>query len=181
MLDLIIGSHAWFARKGTTVDSVVVSSAALPVHASTVADWVKFPSIAQWQPKIDKTEVKLRAPITGGGKYGLRKTMLINSTLTHAFQLQEFSALEFELLFGAASINSGSGAFVPNSRTENIEGWVHVKNYNQDNEIIAVSDFWASISVEPFQFGEKIEPHALMAEVIANTLNAGVLTVANLS
>lgn len=176
MKDLILGSNIWFAREGSTVDAVVVTSAALPVFATTKADWTKLGSVEQWEPKREQTVVKRRAAPEGFGKYQVRKVFQLSSALTHAFGLQEFTKTEFEILLNAASVDPGTGAYVPNSRGQQIEGWLHLESYDHEDNIIVSEDAWVSLSVESFQFGENLNPHTLMAEVLVNSLNAGFIT-----
>jgi hypothetical protein len=173
MKDLILGANIWFARVGSSVNSTTVSAASLPVFSSTKADWLKLGSVEQWEPQREQNIVKRRAAPEGKGKFQTRKIFQLGSTLMHAFGLQEFRLLEFEMLLNAASINSSTGAYVPNSRGSQIEGWLHLENYDQDDNKIIEEDSWVSLSVQPFQFGENLNPHTLMAEVLNNSLNAG--------
>lgn len=177
MKDIIIGSHAWFARVGSTVDGSPVVSTALPVFATTKADWTQLGSIEQWEPKIEQNKVTRRAPVAGGGKYEDRKEFILDSKLTHAFAIQQFGELEFELLSNADGLTAG--AYVPNSRSEGIEGWLHRDSFDQSGNLIDTSDTWVSLTMESFQFGENLNPHTLMAKVLGNVLNVG--TIANLS
>jgi len=164
MKDLILGANVWFARLGSTVNSAAVVPTVLPVFSTTKADWTKLGSVEQWE-----------AP-AGFGKYQTRKIFQLGSTLTHAFGLQEFRRLEFELLLNAASVHVSTGAYVPNSRGTQMEGWMHVENYDQEDVKILEEDAWVSLSIDSFQFGENLNPHTVMAEVLFNSLNAGVIT-----
>jgi len=174
--DIILGSNIWFAREGTTVGGVVVSASALPVFSSTKADWQKLGSVEHWDPKTANTYVDRRAAPAGTGKYQTRARLLLSSKLSHAFSLQEFSALEFELLLNAASIAPSTGAYTPNSRGSALVGWLHLENYDQNNVKILDDDSWVQLDVQSYSFGEKLDPHTLMAEVLYNSLNAGHLT-----
>ncbi len=176
MKDLIIGSNIWFARLGSTVGGSPVVSTTLPVFTSTKADWQKLGSVEQWEPRREQNIVKRRAAPEGKGKYQVRKVFQLGSTLMHAFGLQEFRRTEFEILLNAASVNSSTGVYVPNSRGEQIEGWLHMENYDQTDTVILVEDCWVSLSMDSFQFGENLNPHTLMAEVLVNSLNLGTLS-----
>lgn len=176
MKDLILGSNIWFARLGSTVGGSPVVATALPVFSSTKADWAKLGSVEQWEPRREQNLVKRRAAPEGKGKYQTRKIFQLGSTLTHAFGLQEFKRLEFEILLNAESIHASTGAYVPNSRGTQMEGWLHLENYDQGDVKIIEEDSWVSLSIESFQFGENLNPHTLMAEVLINSLNAGNLT-----
>lgn len=174
--DIILGSNIWFAREGSTVGGIVVSPSALPVFSSTKADWLKLGSVEHWDPKSTRTWVDRRAAPAGKGKYQTRTRIPLSSKLSHAFALQEFSALEFELLLNAASIHSTTGAYVPNSAGAPLVGWLHLENYDQNDVKILDDDSWVQLGMESYQFGEKLDPHTLMAEVLYNSLNAGHLT-----
>lgn len=173
MKDLILGANIWFARLNSTVNAVTVSPAALPVFASTKADWTKLGSVEQWEPQREQNLIKRRAAPEGKGKYQTRKIFQLGSTLMHAFGLQEFRKLEFEMLLNAAEIDASTGVYVPNSRGSQIEGWLHLENYDQHDVKIIEEDSWVSLSIQQFQFGENLNPHTLMAEVLVNSLNAG--------
>jgi hypothetical protein len=179
MKDIIIGTHLWFARVGATVDEETVSAAAMPDPATTLAEWLKLGSVEQWEPRLEQTKVTRRAPKTGGGKYVDRKEFILGSSLTHAFGIQEFGVLEFELLANAAEVDSETGEYVPNTRTEGIEGWAHRKSYDQNGDLIDVSTAFVSVTMDSFQFAENLNPHTLMMKVIDNALNEGV--IANLT
>lgn len=179
MKDIIIGSHLWFARVGSTVDGDPVTSAAMPDPATTLGDWLRLGSVEQWEPKLEQQKITRRAPTSGGGKYVDRKEFILGSSLTHAFAIQEFGVLEFELLANAASVDSGTGEYVPNTRTEGIEGWAHRKSYDQNGDLIDVSTTFVSVTMDSFQFAENLNPHTLMMKVIDNALNEGV--IANLT
>jgi hypothetical protein len=176
MKDLILGANVWFARLGSTVNSAAVVPTVLPVFSTTKADWTKLGSVEQWEPRREQNLVKRRAAPAGFGKYQTRKIFQLGSTLTHAFGLQEFRRLEFELLLNAASVHVSTGAYVPNSRGTQMEGWMHVENYDQEDVKILEEDAWVSLSIDSFQFGENLNPHTVMAEVLFNSLNAGVIT-----
>lgn len=175
MKDLILGANVWFIPNGTMISGDPVTSAALPVFSSTKASWFKLGSVEQWEPRREQNIVKRRAAPVGKGKYQTRKIFQLGSTLTHALGLQEFSRLEFELLLNT-TINPSNGEYVPNSRGSQPEGWLHLENYDQDDLKILEEDAWVSLSVDSFQFGEALNPHTLMAEVLVNSLNKGILT-----
>lgn len=174
--DLVIGSNIWFARLGSTVASATVVSTALPVWSSSKADWTKLGSVTHWEPKTNITWVDLRAAPSTKGKYQLRKRLPLNSRLIHNFALQEFEKLEFELLLNAATIDASTGVYVPNSRGGTLEGWLHLDCYQQDDVKILDEDSWVQLSMDSYQFAEKLEPHALVAEVLLNSLNHGTLS-----
>lgn len=172
--DIILGSHIWFAREGATVDSSTVVSTALPVFATTKADWLKLGCVEQFEPQVNRNTVKRRCPVADGGKFATRKEIQLSSELTLNFGLQEFTEINFEMLLNSDEPNAG--AFVPNAGGSLIEGWLHVDAYDQENDKIIDLDSWVSLKQDSYQFGETLNPHTLIAEVLNNSLNAGVLT-----
>lgn len=174
--DLIVGSHLWFARNGVTIGAQTVSETALPVFSSTKAQWLKLGSVEEFEPRKSQNVIERRAPITDGGRYETRKKIPLTNKLELAFSIQEFEQINFEMLFAAASVDPGTGAFVPNSRRDFIRGWLHLENYDQDNSKLLDLDVWVELDQEPFRFGENLNPHALIAEVLGNTLNDGAFT-----
>lgn len=172
--DIILGSHIWFAREGATVDSAAVVSTTLPVFASTKADWLKLGCVEQFEPTVTRNSVKRRCPGANAGKYGVRAEILLSSDLTLNFGLQEFNEINFELLFN--SEEPSSGAFVPNAAGVLIEGWLHIDAYDQADDKIIDLDAWCSLKQDSYQFGENLNPHTLIAEVLNNSLNAGTFT-----
>ena len=174
--DIILGSNIWFAREGATVGGSAVVSTALPVFSSTKADWLKLGCVEHWDPKPQMTWVDRRAAPEGKGKYQTRTRIPLSSRLTHAFGLQQFEKLEFELLLNAASIHATTGVYVPNSRGVPLVGWLHLENYDQGDVKIIDEDTWCALTMDSYQFAEKLDPHTLMAEVLSNSLNHGTLT-----
>ncbi|MEM1083221.1 MAG: hypothetical protein AAGI48_03795 [Verrucomicrobiota bacterium] len=174
--DLIVGSHIWFAREGSTVDSTAVVSTALPVFATTKADWLQLGCVEQFEPNVSRNSVKRRCPQADGGKYGVRKEIVISSDLTLNFGLQEMEELNLELLFNSNTPDPGDGSFVPNAQGSLIEGWLHLDSYDQDNVKIVDLDAWVSLKQDSYQFGENLNPHTLIAEVLNNSLNNGNFT-----
>ncbi|MCU0797566.1 MAG: hypothetical protein MUF31_16725 [Akkermansiaceae bacterium] len=177
MKDLILGVHIWFARDGATIDGDVVDAATLHDFATTEDEWLQLPSVEAFEPRFNKQVVKRRSPVAGGGRFGVRKTIPISTELTYAFDVQEWSKLLFELLFGAASIASPSGEFKPGTMTEPVAGWLYLKGYGQEDELILDGPARVELTVEPHKFGENLNPHALLAEIIVgNELNDHALT-----
>lgn len=176
MKDIIGGAHAWLARDGVTIGGDVVNEETLPDFTTTEAEWLKLPSVEGFEVKFNKNTVKRRAPVTGGGRYGVRKTIQLGTELTYAFDLQEWDALTMEMLFGADAIGVG-GAFKPGLQLDPIAGFLHVKLYDQSDTLIIAGAVRVELSVDAFKFGENLNPHALMAEVIVgNALNTHALT-----
>lgn len=183
--DLIIGSNIWFIRDGTVIagedpdPGTIVSPDVQPAFATTKEHWLKLGSVENWEPRTTTEWVSRRAAPEGKGKYQTRIRLPLSSSLTHAFGLQEFSELDFELLLNAATIDSSTGEYVPNSRGEALVGWIHIEGFNQGDLEIINETSWVQLSKEAFQFGENLNPHTLMAEVLYNELNEG--KISNLS
>ncbi|MBK1884884.1 hypothetical protein JIN85_20910, partial [Luteolibacter pohnpeiensis] len=176
MKDLVLGSHLWFARLGSTIDGTVVTESAVPIFATTKAEWLKLPSCEQWEPRPPSNFVSRRAPGTGTGTYGVRTRIpLGGDDFTHAFNVQEFGKLDFELLLNAASVDQATGAYVTNTKVEPVVGWLHRQALHGET-IIDEADELVQLTSEAFQFGENLNPHALIATVLNNTLNAGKIT-----
>jgi hypothetical protein len=177
MKDLILGVHLWFARDGATIDGDVVDEATLPDFATTEDEWLKLPSVEGFEVRFNKQVVKRRAPVAGGGRFGVRKTIPISTELTYAFDVQEWSKMLFELLFGADAIASPAGTFVPGTMTEPIGGWLYLDAFSHEDQRIVAGAVRVELTVDAFKFGENLNAHALLAEVIVgNELNEHTLT-----
>lgn len=83
----------------------------------------------------------------------------------------------FELLFGADAIASPAGTFVPGTMTEPIGGWLYLDAFSHEDQRIVAGAVRVELTVDAFKFGENLNAHALLAEVIVgNELNEHTLT-----
>ena len=177
MKDLILGIHVWFARDGATIDGDVVDSATLSDFATTNDEWLQLPTVTAFEVRFNKQVVKRRGPVPGGGRFAVRKTIPISTELTYAFDVQEWDKLHMELLFGAAAITSPSGTFVPGTMTAPVAGWLYMDAFSHEQQRIVAGAVRAELTVDAFKFGENLNDHALLAEVIVgNELNEHTLT-----
>ena len=171
--DLIIGSHVSFARAGVDVGGVIPSRTVMP---TSDADYTSLGCAEDYEPKVDKEYIERRCPKTGGGKFRTRKKIPIKHSQVMAFSMQEWSKLTLVELLHNAETPNAAGEFVPNSRDEAVEGWLHVQNYDQNDDKILDMHVYVSLDVESYKFGENLDPYALMAEVLSSELNDGLAT-----
>lgn len=169
MKDLIIGSHISFARESETSTDILKPEAGVAYTA--------LGCVEQYDPQVTKDTVKRRCPADGGGKYSTRKNIVMNQEMEMNFSIQEWDEMTLvEILHNAETPTAG--AFVPNSRAENVRGWLHIENYDQNDEKILDMFVWCELSIDSYQFGETLDPYALRAEVLKSALNSG--TVSNI-
>jgi hypothetical protein len=177
MKDLILGVHLWFARDGETIDGDVVDAATLPDFATTNDEWLKLPSVEGFEPRFKNQVIKRRSPVAGGGRFGVRKTIPISTELTYAFDVQEWDKLHMELLFGTAAIASPAGNFAPGTMIKPVAGWLYLDAFSHEDQRIIAGAVRVELTVDAFKFGENLNAHALIAEVIVgNELNEHTLT-----
>jgi hypothetical protein len=172
---LIIGSTWRYCRAGDTIDGSVVSATYKP-DIDPLANWTAGPTIEQSQiVPIRGTTIVRRGPINGG-RYGDKAALVIGRALEVKLSLQEFTPLAFELLFNAPAALTADAAYLPNQKTaaETLI-WAKLQMYNHDDTNIHNCDLWCAVSMEPYQFGEKLDPYALTLRVLHSDYNTGVL------
>jgi hypothetical protein len=172
MKDLILGCHLLFAREGETIDAVVVSADAKP-DTTPSTNYTAFPTVEDWEPKVDRQFVERRRP--SPGTYQTRKKIPLRTTTTHAFSLQEFTMLTLaELLLGGNK--PVSGVFVPGERSELLRGWWIVQGYDQLNDEIVALNIWGEARIDSYKFGERLDPYAVIIEQLYSPLNTGLIS-----
>lgn len=172
MKDLILGNHLLFARAGDVIDGVTVGPEARP-DTTPETNYTKLPTVENWEPRRTAQRVIRRAP--NPGRYEDRKTLLLNKQMEHAFSLQEWSELTFaEMLLGGNK--PVAGVFVPNERDEEVTGWFIVQSYDQDDNLIAALNIYGEARVEPYRFGERLDPYALVIRQLKSSLTTGEVT-----
>lgn len=173
MKDLIIGSHAFFIPEGTVIDGVTVARDAKP-DASPETNWTDFKigSVERLQVQNTGTAVDRWAP--NPGVYQIRKRLMTQRQITYTLGLQEWDELTLvRLLFGGGE--PSGGVFVPGSQQNDVEGWLKIQSYDQNNDIILTIDTWTAIRVEDFTFQNSVEPYNLIGQVLSSELNVGQL------
>lgn len=171
--DLILGGHLFCAREGETIDSVVMSATVKP-DTTPESNWTTSHTIGcvsafEMRPTVETQELRCPSP----GKYKTRQKRVISSSLEMAFQIQEFGKLEFELLMNSDVKIPSGGAFIPDGLTDLVRGWWKFQSYDSDDTNILNFDVWAEARIEPYQFGEQLDTHALILTVLDSTLNTG--------
>ena len=172
--DLIIGAHIGFAREGDVVDTVTVAVDAKPDNDPTT-NYTPLGCVEQYEPTTSRDVIERRCPVAGGGRYRTRKRIPMNQKMTQNFSIQEWDEMTLvELLHNADK--PVAGAFTPNSRDEFVRGWLHIENFDQNDNLILDMYVWVELSIDSYQFGEKLDPYALKAELLESALNSGDVT-----
>lgn len=171
MKDLILGSNGWIARAGSVIDGITVGPEAKP-DTSPETNWTKLPSIERFEPNRTVQRVKRMSP--NPGVYKTRKVINTGAELTLNFGLQEFTPMMLaELLLGGTQ--PVAGVFEPNGRGIDLEAWLKLQAYDQDNIRIITLDVYVALSIASYQFQNGIEPYTLVAEVLYSSLNSGLI------
>lgn len=169
MKDLILGLHLRLARAGKVIDGVTVSESAKPDGVPD-ENYTVVASVQAWQPKRTVNRIVRRSPSIG--KYEDRATFLTNKQMEYAFDLQEWGEMSFaELLLGGNE--PVDGVFVPNEADEDVKGWWMIMGYDQDDNQIVALNIWGEARVEPYKFGETLNPYALIVRQLKSSLNVG--------
>ena len=168
MKDIIIGSNLLFCRAGTVIGGIPTGPEAMP--DTSPGNYIKFPSITDWAPKVTRNIVERRAPAPG--RFQRRKSIILNTQVTHAFSLQEFTETTLaELVLGGEK--PVAGVFVPGAATELLTGWWIVQGYDQTDQEIVALNVWAEASCEGYTFKEGLDPYAIVLTQLISTLNTG--------
>jgi hypothetical protein len=169
--DLIIGSHLLFARSGKVIEGIPVGPEAMP--DTSPGNYTMFPTIENWAPKVNRNIVKRRAP--SPGKYKDRKSIVVSTSVEHAFSLQEFTETTMaELVLGGEE--PVAGVFVPGDASELLTGWWIVQAYDQSDDLIVALNVWGEARCDGYTFKEGLDPYAIIITQLASTLNTGAVT-----
>lgn len=171
--DLMIGTHLKFARAGVEVNGVTPSALVKPAND---ADYnVELGCVEDFDIKKEVSYIEKRCPVPGGGRYRTRKKIPVGQKMKFAFSMQQWSEFTLvELLYNAKTPNAGN--FKPNDRNVDVEGWLDIKKYDQNDDLILDLQVYISPDVESYKFDEKVDPYAFVAELLHSDLNDGDLT-----
>lgn len=168
MRDLIIGSHLLFCRAGTVIGGIPTGPEAMP--DTSPGNYVQFPTIENWAPKVTRNIVKRRAP--SPGKFQDRKSIVLSTSVEHAFSLQEFTETTLaELVLGGEK--PVDGVFVPGGASELLTGWWIVQGYAQNDDPIVALNVWGEARCDGYTFKEGLDPYAVIITQTYSTLNTG--------
>ena len=171
MKDLILGNHLLFARKGDVIEGVPVGPEAMP--DTSPGNYIEFPTIENWAPKVNRNIVKRRKPAPG--KYEDRESIVVSSSVEHAFSMQEFTMTTLaELVLGGEK--PVGGVFVPGGATELLTGWWIVQTYDQANDKIVALNIWGEARCEGYTFKEGLDPYAIVITQLSSSLTTGEIT-----
>lgn len=171
MKDLIIGSHLLFARKDKVIEGIPVGPEAMP--DTSPGNYIQFPTIENWAPKVNRQIVKRRKPAPG--KYKNRASIVVSSDVEHAFSLQEFTMTTLaELVLGGEE--PVGGVFVPGDASELLTGWWIVQAYDQHDDLIVALNVWGEARCDGYTFREGLDPYAIIISQLDSSLNTGAIT-----
>lgn len=124
--------HCWFARAGTTIDSVAVAREAKPdMDPST--NWTSLGIIASLG--IGQDSAVIDVDKGQPGKVMPYDKISDRLAMTYTGELIELSELAVELIYGTAA--AVATTFQPGHRGALVQGWLHVQAYDElDAEIL---------------------------------------------
>jgi hypothetical protein len=174
---IISGAHLGFSRNGADDSGTPVSSSHKPAADSALYEDLGPCESLEIEQKID--ELKLKAPVSGGGRYRMRETIPLSQEMSLKAKFQQWNQHFLEALFlGSAALAVGT-AFQPLKQAAKITGWLQVIQYDQGDTERFRHYFYVEITVSKMSTGEKqymVEPEFT---VLDNT--SGTVKVVSLS
>lgn len=146
---LVAGNHLWFARGGTTVDSVGPLSATVgPPDSNPETNWTSMGCIESMVVNRDISYWEPKCPSPGG--YVDAERVTLSKSITYSFTLNQISNVFFQLLMntsGPVPDGDASGAFEPNDAQGVMEAWWKIQTYDQNDAIKLKLDIWGAATI----------------------------------
>ena len=165
----IQGAHLYFARNGADDGGTPVSSSHAPAHGAGVLEELGAVESCDISNKID--ELKLKAPVSGGGRYRTRQTIPLSQELMLKCKMQQANQLTFEGLFLVAGAITVGTAQQPLKQSAKITGWIELLTYDHADEETLRLFLYVELSVKSYKLSEKEYSNELEIEVLDNSLN----------
>lgn len=156
----IIGSHLWFFREGdafTVPGAGTCAQESKPGIAPTLdAGWIDLGAIESWDPAVAQTDHKLYAPAPG--KLVLKDFLENKQELTIKAVTNDLTGFVIETMFRAAQELQGAQTqFNPLSSVTK-RGWLHVQQYDQNNNSFMNLDLWGRLRASGKFNGDPTKP-----------------------
>ena len=177
---LVIGSHIWFCRGGTTIDSTAINASTAPPDITPTDNWISLGCVEDVSVERDLQRETLYCP--SPGQYKKKKNITIQKDMRFQLTMREHSNVFFEMLYattGPIANAASGGSFVPNDDEGTIEGWWKMQKYDQDDNLIVAMDVWGEASIEgAIPLGRSLNPWTMTLEVLDSAHNtAGLWTL----
>lgn len=173
---MVLGSHVYFARSGSVIDSVTVSKTAKPTNDPTT-NWVSLGCVDD--VSIDRQIQEEESYCPSPGQYALDDITVIQKDMTISATLSVVSNAYFQMLMnssGAIADGASSGAYVPNSGDGYLRGWFKLQQYDQSDTLIHAVDVWGGGRLSGAQeLGRSVIRPQMEIRVFDSTLNTGAL------
>jgi len=170
----VIGSHAFFCRKGDTHGSAQTCGRSNKPVANDAA-WIDLGVIAKCRDSHDPgSALDIFRPTPGAlHLYDRKRT---KGTWKIAFATQELSAIGVQGLYRTLALTSGSTQFNPGEGIT-MQGWLKLQRYDENNNQRLVLDVWCELILtgEVDFGGEGLAAPEWEAAVLFSTLNTGTL------
>lgn len=170
-----LGNALRFFRSG---DSFTLPSAgtagrgALPGPTDT--GWLDLGAVTSLKIGMEGTETVVKKPSPGIlVPYDVVRSsrgLVMNATV------EDVSLFMFELLFGASEMTNGSAISYGALGENHKQGWIELKQYDQDGVLVNTMQLWADISIEgAVEFGDKNATFDLKIQVLTSTAGGGTI------
>lgn len=174
---IISGAHLGFARNGASHAGGTTSSSSAPAADDAAYEDLGPCEELVIEQKID--ELKLKAPVSGGGRYRMRETIPLAQELSLKCKFQQWNQHFLEALFLLSGAPSIGTTYQPMKQSAKITGWLQVIQFDHADVERFRHYFYVEITVSKMDTGEKkymVEPEFT---VLDNT--SGTVKIVNLS
>lgn len=168
---VVLTTHAYFARRGDSIDAVTVGREAKP-DVSPEANWTDLGIVGSFSVEDNSTteDILKGQP----GVVSLYEVLKTSDMRTLTLEMVEMNALAVQALFNTGNITT---TFVPGSSGRHLQGWLKIQMYNQDNELVIAMDVWADVMATGLNaaLGTRTG-YTLSVRQLYSTLNTGNLS-----
>ena len=177
----VVGSQSTFFPNGVAFAVPAAGTASSSSKPGvTDAGWIALGPIKWSKEPATKTETYM-APAPGA--YVAQDETVLSRGLTLKGKIEQQSNLAYQLALSTAQLpasgaaGTAGGVYNPLAGSPVVQGWLHVQEYDQNNVLINVVDYWVALkSSGATNNDDKAAETPIEAVVLFSTLNVGTLS-----
>jgi hypothetical protein len=173
-------THIRLARLGDTIDSVLVTEAAMPDY-SPATNWTKLSDSIGTLTDMPDRGSRVDVMRTVGGHRELRSRISLGpASRKITFTQEDQDELIRELLTMSGKIDTSAAPDVGDyveynpfgGNLDGVKGWFHFQQYNQDNELVHMEVGWGELMLDGgVKFGDEVTKPSLELTLFPNALS----------
>lgn len=173
---IVFGKQMYFAREGTTVDTVTVSASAKP-DADPTSNWEHLGNNVKLSIQNNSTYKKQYSDAPG--KSVLKRVHCTRRELTGTAEFDEINRAFLESMLMLPGPTTAGTATRPMDGTGLLTGWFKVQLYDQSDAAAAVIDVYAQGHFENLDLtsGEEVKPVLVLEVIWSDLMSADIKNI----